>query len=666
MKKIKSIQLLMLILGISTILITCKKEDPPTIGTIQGTVKNATGMPIDGVIVEITPGGSSITTGGDGKYEFKDLLPKDYQLVAKKDGFVPNTQTVKVVVGETKTLDFAMAAFVPSLTVSQNALSATPAAGNNTVNVVTNIAWNASCDQTWCTVSPSSGTNNGTVTVTWAENTATVQRAATITVSGTGVLSQTITLTQTGVTPALSVSPTSKSIVADGENFDITVSSNIAWKVTAESWIILSQPTGTGNGTVTATCAANPNITQRTGTITFSGAGVSHQTITVTQAAKAISFSVSPGSQSVAPISGTTTFNVAANTTWSASETENWLSIAQAGTNGNGIITVTYTANSTTNQRTGTITISGTGFTSQTVTVKQEGVPLNLSVSPTSMTFSATGTISNPKITVTANTTWSASSDQDWCTITTKNGNNNGSTNVSCTANAGLDERTATITFSGTGGVADKTVSITQSGSKAYIAVATPTSGTNWMMSTTQTIQWSDNINEAVKVELYKGSILITILSASETGNSYNWNIPLTLTAGADYKIKITSTTTGSSYAESELFTISLFTGKLSDIDGNEYNTIQIGQQIWMKENLKVIHYRNGDGIENVTSNSSWMSLTTDAYCDYENNISNSNTYGKLYNWFVVSDNRKICPTGWHVPSDIEWTNLVSYLESVY
>ena len=100
----------------------------------------------------------------------------------------------------------------------------------------------------------------------------------------------------------------------------------------------------------------------------------------------------------------------------------------------------------------------------------------------------------------------------------------------------------------------------------------------------------------------------------------------------------------------------------VTDIDGNVYNTVTIGSQTWMKENLKVIHYRNGDPISKVTNDSAWKSLSTGAYCDYDNKTANSITYGKLYNWFTVVNSRKLCPTGWHVPSDGEWTTLTTFL----
>jgi uncharacterized protein (TIGR02145 family) len=102
--------------------------------------------------------------------------------------------------------------------------------------------------------------------------------------------------------------------------------------------------------------------------------------------------------------------------------------------------------------------------------------------------------------------------------------------------------------------------------------------------------------------------------------------------------------------------------GIVTDIDGNVYHTVTIGTQVWLVENLKVTKYRNGDPIPSITGNSAWYNLTTCAYCIYEDNISIANTYGYLYNWYAVNDNRKIAPMGWHIPTDEEWTTLITYL----
>ncbi|MFC1732317.1 fibrobacter succinogenes major paralogous domain-containing protein [candidate division KSB1 bacterium] len=100
----------------------------------------------------------------------------------------------------------------------------------------------------------------------------------------------------------------------------------------------------------------------------------------------------------------------------------------------------------------------------------------------------------------------------------------------------------------------------------------------------------------------------------------------------------------------------------VTDIDGNIYNTIKIGGQWWLAENLKATRYRNGDPIPNVTRGSEWADLSTGACCAYDNNESNADIYGLLYNWYAVDDSRNIAPEGWHVPTDEEWEELVSYL----
>lgn len=101
---------------------------------------------------------------------------------------------------------------------------------------------------------------------------------------------------------------------------------------------------------------------------------------------------------------------------------------------------------------------------------------------------------------------------------------------------------------------------------------------------------------------------------------------------------------------------------KAMDIDENIYHTVTIGTQVWMVENLKVTKYSNGEFIPNVTDNTIWAGLSTGAYCDYNNLVTNSTKYGHLYNWFVVADHRQVAPQGWHVPTDEDWITLTEYL----
>jgi uncharacterized protein (TIGR02145 family) len=96
----------------------------------------------------------------------------------------------------------------------------------------------------------------------------------------------------------------------------------------------------------------------------------------------------------------------------------------------------------------------------------------------------------------------------------------------------------------------------------------------------------------------------------------------------------------------------------MTDIDGNVYETVQIGEQTWMAENLKVTHYRNGNAIPKVTDSTAWANLSSSGFCNYDNNDANADIYGSLYNGYAVNDNRNIAPPGWHIPSDDEWKEL--------
>jgi uncharacterized protein (TIGR02145 family) len=121
-----------------------------------------------------------------------------------------------------------------------------------------------------------------------------------------------------------------------------------------------------------------------------------------------------------------------------------------------------------------------------------------------------------------------------------------------------------------------------------------------------------------------------------------------------------TTNNNGGGNNNSELFT----QGQgVTDIEGRSYATIVINGKEWMQENLAVNSYRNGDPIPTGLSDAAWGNLTSGAYSIYNNDAANNTTYGKLYNWYAVNDSRGLCPTGWHVPSDAEWTTLINYLD---
>lgn len=171
------------------------------------------------------------------------------------------------------------------LTVSTGSTTVPRENGSIIITVASNIDWQVSSNQSWCTVNANSGKGDGSVTVTFPENTGVPQRTVTITFTGAGVTSQTITLTQFGTEPpALTITPDNQNVtnVAGSTTFSIT--SNVSWIVTSDQdWCTISNPSGNGNATLTVNYEANTANTQRIATLSVTRLGLSAKTIIVTQ-----------------------------------------------------------------------------------------------------------------------------------------------------------------------------------------------------------------------------------------------------------------------------------------------------------------------------------------------------------------------------------------------
>ena len=143
---------------------------------------------------------------------------------------------------------------------------------------------------------------------------------------------------------------------------------------------------------------------------------------------------------------------------------------------------------------------------------------------------------------------------------------------------------------------------------------------------------------------------------ASMTTGLYTLNLG-NLNSGITYYVRAYATNAvGTAYGNQLTFT----TQPVLDTIGNQYTTITINGKEWFKENLKTTKYANGTDISNVTDNGSWFNLVSGqgAWANYANDGSNDAIYGKLYNWYAVTDVKGLCPTGWHVATDSDWTSL--------
>jgi uncharacterized protein (TIGR02145 family) len=145
---------------------------------------------------------------------------------------------------------------------------------------------------------------------------------------------------------------------------------------------------------------------------------------------------------------------------------------------------------------------------------------------------------------------------------------------------------------------------------------------------------------------------------ASNTTGSFTLNVG-NLNSGITYYVRAYATNAvGTTYGNELTFT----TQPVLDTIGNQYTTITINGKEWFKENLKTTKYATGADILNVTENASWFNLVSGqgAWANYANDGANDAIYGKLYNWFAVSDVKGLCPTGWHVATDVDWTSLTA------
>jgi uncharacterized protein (TIGR02145 family) len=142
------------------------------------------------------------------------------------------------------------------------------------------------------------------------------------------------------------------------------------------------------------------------------------------------------------------------------------------------------------------------------------------------------------------------------------------------------------------------------------------------------------------------------------------------LSAGSTYYLRAYATnSSGTSYGNIVEFETSSQVGSVSDVSGNRYGIVTIGNQVWMAENLRTKRYADGTLIAGGLANESWQGTTQGAYTVYPHSISSLDgeeevlaAYGALYNWYAVQDERGLCPAGWKVPSDEDWTELTEYL----
>ena len=342
----------------------------------------------------------------------------------------------------------------------------TATAGTTPFGVTTAVAWTATSNAEWCTVTPS-GTGNGTITATYTANILPVQRIASITATGTGFAPVVVTVTQAAAPATLAVTPAYQNIVAEAGSTSFNVTSNTSWNViSSQSWCSVTA-SGTGDGTISVTCAENLLVTSRTANISVTAGGLTPIVVTVTQAGALPTLAITPASYTVPAIANIAQFTVESNTDWSVTSDQNWCEVFPTGT-GTAYLLATSSENLLVTARVANITVTVAGLEPIIVVVTQEGALPTLAVTPSNHDVTvAAGTTA---FDVTSNTDWTVASDQTWC-VAGLSGTGNGPLTISYDENLTVLPRVANITIT-VSGLTPVIVTISQEGAAPLLSLS--------------------------------------------------------------------------------------------------------------------------------------------------------------------------------------------------
>lgn len=360
--------------------------------------------------------------------------------------------------------------FSPSLAVSKKSEEVSNEAGAFTFDITSNTDWVISNIPDWITLGSTTGDSDETVTVSYSANETTESRVGTFTITAND-LKETITVTQSGTTPTLSLSTESESVAAEEGAFTLDITSNTDWSITnIPDWITLSSITGNGDKTVTVSYSANKTYDERVGTFTVKSDEIT-LTVSVTQAGEVFvaTLSISRTDETVDCGSGSFSFNIISNTDWTITNIPDWITLSAVNGSGNESVTVSYSANETYDARSQTLTVSVSGITKE-LKVTQSGVIFVATLSVDKTSESVAEQSGSFAINITSNSDWSISNIPSWITLSAESGNGDKTVTVSYSANETSYERSGSFDIS-TDGV---TVTIT-----VNQAVGTPVTPTD-------------------------------------------------------------------------------------------------------------------------------------------------------------------------------------------
>lgn len=270
----------------------------------------------------------------------------------------------------------------------------------------------------------------------------------------------------------LTITPESLSIPHTGGTAGFSIASNTNWQIAENApWLSANPPSGLGNGTVTLTATPNISTNNRTVNVLVSGDGVADQIVAVTQTGAPANLTITPPSQVVTASAGQVTVQISANVNWALSSSNSWATLSQPSGTGDATVTISYDENTTSAQRTVTLSLSSPGQPTQTATILQNAAATGpiLTVSPSSQQVPAAA--GQTTLQVTSNVSWTANTSQSWATVSPTSGSGNQTLIVSYTQNTTGSPRSAMVILT-TPGLPPQMATITQAaGTSATLSI---------------------------------------------------------------------------------------------------------------------------------------------------------------------------------------------------
>ena len=341
----------------------------------------------------------------------------------------------------------------PTLSVQPSTITLEADGSGKTISVTSNTSWTVRADDSWVKYSPTGGTGGSSITVSALVNTGD-ERSSKLTLSDkTGRATAEVHITQKKADsstptptsePALTVKPSSISFSSSAGSNTFVIESNISWTVRSDqTWCTVNTSSGSNNATITVNVTENTSTSARNATITVSSDKVSSVQISISQSGANPTLQVNKSELPFNASGGSDTFIVTSNTSWSITSNQTWCTINTSSGSNNATIIVKVSENTSTQARSAIITV-GYNNNSVTISVNQEAAEASLILSTTSVSFPYSP--SGKSVTIKSNTSWKASSSENWLTVSPSQGNGNGTLTLTVLENTTNSERNAIVT----------------------------------------------------------------------------------------------------------------------------------------------------------------------------------------------------------------------------